>query len=344
MALIEFHNVTKIYTGKGHSITALDNVNLTIETGDIYGIIGLSGAGKSTLIRMINQLEKPSSGMVTVDGVCVNNLSFSKLQEERKHIGMIFQQFNLLNSKTVFENVAIPLRIAGESKERIQERTLEVLRIVGLEQKCHAYPDQLSGGQKQRVGIARALATDPSIILSDEATSALDPDTMESILDLLKEINRKLHITIVLVTHQIRAIQKICNKVAVMKDGAIIENGPVYEVFSNPQTNLAKDFVRTVISDNMPTLVYQWLQSQPDQSFKVYRMKFLQDSAFGNYVYQINKNFPVETQILHAAVTELDEKVLGILILQISGAAGQIAAAINFAKQQGIICEEVPIP
>ena len=341
--MIEFSNVTKVFKGKQQAITALDNVNLTIETGDIYGIIGLSGAGKSTLIRMINQLEKPTSGTVTVDGVCVNNLSFTKLQEERKRIGMIFQQFNLLNSKTVFENVAIPLRIAGESKERIKERTLEVLRIVGLEHKEQAYPDQLSGGQKQRVGIARALATGPSIILSDEATSALDPDTMESILDLLKEINRKLHITIVLVTHQIRAIQKICNKVAVMKDGRIIENGPVYQVFSNPQTDLTKDFVRTVISDSMPKLVYQWLQKQPDQSFKVYRMKFLQDSAFGNYVYQINKKYPVETQILHAAVTELDEKVLGILILQISGAEEQIEAAIAFARQQGIICEEVAI-
>lgn len=217
--MIEFKNVTKIFKTKGKTVKALDHVNLTIEDGDIYGIIGFSGAGKSTLIRMINALETPTEGEVMVDGKSVGRLSFNEMRKERRHIGMIFQQFNLLNSKSVFDNVAIPMVLAGKSKQEIKEKTEKLLSFVGLGDKADVYPDQLSGGQKQRVGIARALAMDPTIILSDEATSALDPDTMTAILELLRKINREMHITIVMVTHQIKAIQQICNKVAVMKAG-----------------------------------------------------------------------------------------------------------------------------
>jgi len=341
--MINFVNVTKVFKTNKKSLTALDNINLSIKKGDIFGIIGSSGAGKSTLIRMINALETPTSGSVFVKDVEINRLGFSKLQQQRKKIGMIFQQFNLVNAKTVYQNVIIPLLISGMPKEKIDARVREVLKIVGLEDKADAYPDQLSGGQKQRVGIARALANDPDILLSDEATSALDPDTMEQILDLLKEINQTLNITIVLVTHQIRAVQKICNRVAVMQEGKIIESGGVYEVFSNPQQPLTKDFVRTVIQDQLPAVVEKWLRDNKQEKRGVYKLKFIEDNALSSLLYDINLRFKAETKILHAAVAELEERVLGTMIIQLVADEKLQYEVLAYIKEQGVIVERVEI-
>ena len=339
--MIEFKNVTKIFKTKGKTVKALDHVNLTIEDGDIYGIIGFSGAGKSTLIRMINALETPTEGEVMVDGKSVRRLSFNEMRKERRHIGMIFQQFNLLNSKSVFDNVAIPMVLAGKSKQEIKEKTEKLLSFVGLGDKADVYPDQLSGGQKQRVGIARALAMDPTIILSDEATSALDPDTMTAILELLRKINREMHITIVMVTHQIKAIQQICNKVAVMKAGQIIESGDIFTVFSNPRQQVTADFVRTVIPDQVSPSVWHQIETEKALHFKVFNFKFLNQNATSSLIWRINKKFQAETRILHAAVAELCGHPVGIVILQIIGSDEEIEKIIRFAEENGVVCSEV---
>ena len=339
--MIEFRNISKVYQGKGQEIHALKDINLKIEDGEIYGIIGSSGAGKSTLLSMINGLESPSAGEVLVNGLNITGLDFGEMQQVRRKIGMIFQEFNLLNSKTVRHNVSLPLIIAGEKKEVIDERTNEMLRFVGLTDKADQFPDQLSGGQKQRVGIARALVTNPTILLSDEATSALDPDTMESILDLLKRINRELSVTIVMVTHQIRAVQKICNKVAVMFEGSVIEEGEVFRVFSNPQQEVTRDFVRTVIPDVITPAICRQIRQEAKGNYAVLRLKFTGANALGDMVYQINTRFFLKTRILHAVVAELDEQTLGILILQIMGTAEKITEVETYIRDNGVQCEEV---
>lgn len=226
--MIKFDHISKTYNVKKQAVHALQDVSLTVNDGDIFGIIGFSGAGKSTLIRMVNALEVPTKGHVEIDGQNINALSFSELRKVRKKIGMVFQQFNLLNSKTVFDNVAIPMILNKEPKEKIEARVKELLDFVELADKANVYPTQLSGGQKQRVGIARALATNPSILLCDEATSALDPDTTDAILNLLQRINKELNITILFVTHEIHVIQRICNRVAVMEQGHLVETGSVH--------------------------------------------------------------------------------------------------------------------
>ena len=339
--MIEFQNISKVYQGKKQEIQALQHVNLKIGEGEIYGIIGSSGAGKSTLLSMINGLELPSEGRVLVNGINVCELSFGELQKIRRKIGMIFQEFNLLNSKTVRHNVSLPLIIAGEDKEVIKEKVDKILQFVGLTDKAEQFPDQLSGGQKQRVGIARALVTDPSILLSDEATSALDPDTMEAILDLLKRINKELSITIVMVTHQIRAVQKICNKVAVMQAGQVIEEGEVFQVYSNPQQVITRDFVRTVVPDVITPTVCRQIRMESKGNYEILRLKFTGNNALGDLIYQINTKFLLKTRILHATVTELDEQTLGILILQISGTPEQIAEVEAYVRDSGVQCEEV---
>ncbi|MCC5912332.1 MAG: ATP-binding cassette domain-containing protein [Clostridiaceae bacterium] len=239
--MIQLKNLTKLYQSKEGNVLALKDINLEINKGDIYGIMGLSGAGKSTLIRCINLLESPTSGEVLVGDLNLTKLSAAELREQRRNMGMIFQSYNLLTSRTVEKNIAYPLELNGMKKTEINDRVQQLLKLVGLEDKSKHYPSKLSGGQRQRVAIARALATNPKILLSDEATSALDPITSRSILNLLKEINDKLDITIVLITHEIEVIEQICKKVAVLKDGEIVEKGPVSQVFKTPQhpyTNL----------------------------------------------------------------------------------------------------------
>ena len=250
--MIQLEHISKRYVGPSGTVDALKDVSVHVEKGDIYGIIGSSGAGKSTLLRMVNQLEKPDTGTVTVAGRELSRLSKAELRKMRRKIGMVFQQFNLLESKTVFQNVAIPLILEGIPKEKITERVKEVLHIVELHDKRDTYVTQLSGGQKQRVGIARALATEPAILLCDEATSALDPKTTESILGLLKRINKKMGVTILLITHQMQVIQMICNKVAVMGNGQIVEQGTVLDVFSQPHAPVTQEFVARLSTIRSP--------------------------------------------------------------------------------------------
>ena len=248
LPMIELRNITKQFIQKNKETLALNGVSLHVPKGKIFGVIGSSGAGKSTLIRTVNLLERPTSGEVIIDGVNLLNLSSSELAKERRQIGMIFQHFNLLSSKTVFENIAFPLQLDNTPKEAIKQRVLELLNLVGLSEKQHDYPSSLSGGQKQRVAIARTLATNPKVLLCDEATSALDPATTLSILTLLKDINTRLNITILLITHEMNVVKRICDEVAIISEGQLIEQGPVAEVFTNPQTAVARDFLTSSIN------------------------------------------------------------------------------------------------
>lgn len=241
---IEIKDLHKTFYGVEQDVEVLKGINLEIRQGDIFGIVGFSGAGKSTLVRCLNGLEKVDSGSIRIDGKEITSLSKKELNIERQRIGMIFQAFNLFESKTVYQNVAYPLSIAGYKKQKIKPRVLEILDLVGLSDKAKAYPGQLSGGQKQRVGIARALANNPSILLSDEATSALDPQTTVSVLELLKEINKKLGITIILITHELEAVKYICNNMAILERGEITEQGSVREIFLNPQSKTGQIFVK----------------------------------------------------------------------------------------------------
>ena len=327
--MIELRNVSKIFKTKESEVRALDDVSFKIEDGDIYGIIGFSGAGKSTLIRTINALEVPTSGQVLVDDEDINALRKSELRKKRKKIGMIFQQFNLLETKTVYENIALPLVLNHVPKEQIKRKVEEVLEYVELTDKRDIYPSKLSGGQKQRVGIARALATEPSILLSDESTSALDPKTTKAILKLLKKINRELKITIVLITHEMNVIQTICNHVAVMENGRIVERGEVLEVFSEPKQEITRNFVKTVINDSVPELLVESIKSEKKNN-KLLKLKFLDSDSTESVLSGVNKNYDVETNILFANISEIQERVLGIIIVQIVGSVEAIDGAQHF--------------
>ena len=250
--VIEIRNLTKIFRNGHNEVRALDDVSLHVKPGEIFGIIGLSGAGKSTLVRCVNMLERPQSGTVLVDGIDITRLGKRELRSARQRIGMIFQHFNLLSSRTVFGNVAFPLEIAGVPKQEIKSRVIELLELVGLQDKIDSYPSQLSGGQKQRVGIARALANRPKVLLCDEATSALDPETTASVLELLQDINRQMGLTILLITHEMQVIQQVCDRVAVIENGKIVESGPVLDVFTKPKTEQARRLVRGVIDIDIP--------------------------------------------------------------------------------------------
>lgn len=333
--MIEFENVSKVFKAKGNTVQALKNVNLKIETGDIYGIIGFSGAGKSTLVRTINALEKPSEGRVLIDGEDINKLSSSELRKKRKSIGMIFQQFNLLETKTVYDNVALPLKLNKVPKEQIKKKVDEILKFVELEDKKDAYPAKLSGGQKQRVGIARSLATEPSILLSDAATSALDPKTTAAILKLLRKINRELHITIVLITHEMNVIQSICNHVAVMEKGEVVEKGDVIDVFSRPQKTITRNFVKTVINDSVPERLVAGI-IKDKRNYKILRLKFLDSDSTESVLAMVNKKFDVETNILFANISEIQDRILGIIIVQIIGSPGEIEKAEKYFDSQNV--------
>ena len=274
--MIKLNNITKIFTLPDKKLTALDNVSLHVPKGQICGVIGASGAGKSTLIRCVNLLERPTHGAVIIDDVDLTQLSDAELVKTRRQIGMIFQHFNLLTSRTVFENVALPLELENKSKAEIQEKTTALLALVGLSDKHNVYPANLSGGQKQRVAIARALASDPKVLLCDEATSALDPATTQSILKLLKEINRTLGITILLITHEMEVVKRICDQVAVIDKGRLIEQGTVSEIFSNPKTELAQEFISSTFHITLPEEYLENLSDTPKhaKSYPIIKFEF----------------------------------------------------------------------
>lgn len=340
--IISFENLSKRYEKKGHTFVALDNVTFKVNKGDVYGLIGFSGAGKSTLLRMVNALETPTEGKVFVKGVDLTSLKEGKLREVRKDIGMIFQEFNLLETKTVFDNIAIPLVLRHESKQKIKSRVEELLKFVGLEDKAKALPGELSGGQKQRVGIARALATEPEILLCDEATSALDPDTTESILNLLARVNKELNVTILFVTHTIRVVQKLCNKVAILEHGKLVENGSVIDIFSKPKSTIAKRFVETVIPSKIPESIVAELKKY-EANYKVIRIFFHAEHATDDVIWQINAKLGVHTNVMFASVTELQGRVLSIITLQLTGNEEDFKKVEDYINSHGIAFEEVPV-
>lgn len=315
--MIEFKNVSKTFTIGKRKVHAVQNVSLKIQRGEIFGIIGFSGAGKSTLLRLVNALEKPTEGSVIVQGTDISKLSAKELRKQRSNIGMIFQNFNLFNSRNVFANVAYPLRLAGYNKAQIEGRVEELLQFVGLSDKAKDYPDQLSGGQKQRVGIARALASSPEILICDEATSALDPETTRDILKLLKKVNRDLGITILLITHEMDVIQSICDKVAVMENGRVIESGEVFEIFTNPRHPTTQRFIQSVQQD-LPSasVLKEW--SETDGG-KLYQVIFKGDVTGEPVLSTVTKKYNVHFNIIYGSVQELQEKLFGNLIISFIG-------------------------
>lgn len=332
--MIEFRQVSKTFSRNGNPVLALNDINLSIGKGDIFGIIGYSGAGKSTLLRLINRLESPGHGEVIVNGESLQGVNGKRLHAIKKEIGMIFQNFNLLNSKTVFHNVAIPLILQGRDKAFIQARVSELLTFVNLGDKAHSYPNELSGGQKQRVGIARALATNPSVLLCDEATSALDPHTTIQILQLLQEINQRYGITIVLITHEMSVIQRVCNKVAVMQDGSIVEQGEVFRLFAEPQHPVTARFVQSVIHDTLPKRVEDVLRR--DDEAQALRLEFVGVTASQPIINRIIKDYDIEVNILFASMSEVQERILGFMIIQLIGHPTHTASAIEYLRDAGV--------
>ena len=334
--MIHLEHVSRTFREKSMEVHALQDVSLQVRKGEIYGIVGFSGAGKSTLIRLVNRLETPDTGTVTVGGKDLSGLNGRELTDLRRKIGMVFQQFNLLEGKTVAHNIAIPLRMAGRPKEEIDRRVAEVLDFVELSEKKEAYVSQLSGGQKQRVGIARALATEPEILLCDEATSALDPQTTESILKLLKRVNQEMGITIMLITHQMQVIQMICDRVAVMEDGRIVEEGNVLDVFGRPQAEVTKRFVRTVINDQIPETFYETIRSE-NRHYRLEQLKFIGDTVNEPVIANLCRREGLNVNIVGANISPMQGSMMSVFILQLIGETERINEAEAYIDQSGAI-------
>ncbi|RMO09802.1 Methionine import ATP-binding protein MetN [Pseudomonas coronafaciens pv. zizaniae] len=319
-AHVRFINLGKTYHGKQGPVEALGNIDLAIQRGEIFGIIGRSGAGKSSLIRTLNRLEQPSSGRVLIDQVDIGEFNEDKLVELRRRIGMIFQHFNLMSAKTVWQNVELPLKVAGVPKEQRALKVAQLLELVGLQDKHKAYPAQLSGGQKQRVGIARALVHDPAILLCDEATSALDPETTQSILALLREINQRLGLTIVLITHEMAVIRDICHRVVVLEQGCIVEQGPVWQVFGDPQHEMSK----TLLAPLQLGLAKEWTERLSDQpqrpdSAMLLDVHFTGTSNQGPDLAALFATLGGKVQLLQGGVERIQDRAIGHMILLVAG-------------------------
>ena len=339
--MIKLNNITKIFTLPDKKLTALDNVSLHVPKGQICGVIGASGAGKSTLIRCVNLLERPTHGAVIIDDMDLTQLSDAELVKTRRQIGMIFQHFNLLTSRTVFENVALPLELENKSKAEIQEKTTALLALVGLSDKHNVYPANLSGGQKQRVAIARALASDPKVLLCDEATSALDPATTQSILKLLKEINRTLGITILLITHEMEVVKRICDQVAVIDKGRLIEQGTVSEIFSNPKTELAQEFISSTFHITLPEEYLENLSDTPKhaKSYPIIKFEFTGRSVDAPLLSQASKKFGVELSILTSQIDYAGGVKFGFTIAEVEGDEDAITQAKVYLMENNVRVE-----
>jgi D-methionine transport system ATP-binding protein len=332
--MIDIDNIVKTFDTPSGPSTVLKGVSLSIRRGEIFGVIGRSGAGKSTLVRCINVLERPTSGRVSVGGVAVSDLSGAALRAARRDIGMIFQHFNLLSSRTVFDNIALPLEIAGKSKAEIRVIVAPLLELVGLTERADRYPAQLSGGQKQRVGIARALALKPQVLLCDEATSALDPETTKSILALLKDINLKLGLTIVLITHEMNVIKELCDRVAVLDHGEVAELGEVFDVFSDPQSEAARTLVRDVLNHDLPQEAARRLRSgHPPGTDPVVRITFTGPSATTPVIAELVRDVGVGVNILHGHIDYIQGRPYGVLTAELTGTPAAVEAA--FAHIRG---------
>ena len=336
--MIKLENIDVTFKQGVKVVNAVKNVSLHVEPGDIYGIIGYSGAGKSTLVRTINLLQRPTKGNVVVNGVDLLKLKPKGLRAARKKIGMIFQHFNLMNTLSVFDNVAFPLKKSGKTKSEIEQKVLSLLELVGLEDKVNSYPRQLSGGQKQRVAIARALANDPDVLLCDEATSALDPKTTYSILELLQKVNVQLGITIVIITHEMQVVKEICNKVAVMEEGEVIEQGSVLEIFTNPERDLTKDFIDTATHINQgieTVLSHEQLLNLQEGDYLV-KISFVGASTGEPLITKLSTQFQVAANILFAYVEIIQDTPVGTLLVGLSGEKSGIENALSYIKEQGV--------
>ena len=326
--MIEIRNLIKTYNTKSGTVNGVDHVSLSIQKGEIYGIVGYSGAGKSSLLRCINLLERPSSGSITVNGINLSSLNSEELRLARLKIGMIFQHFYLISQKTVFENIAFSLKAAKITPSQIEKRVEELLEMVDLTDKRDVYPSQLSGGQKQRVGIARALANNPTVLLCDEATSALDPTTTRSILNLLKKINKELNITIVLITHEMNVVKEICNRMAIMQKGKVIEEGSVYDIFANPQAELTKEFINSVVSFDVPHAILEKCRGT------IVKVTFKGDVAGEGVISDTLQQFNVKGNFLHGSIEYIREAPLGIFIMELNGQKTEIEKALQFIENR----------
>lgn len=332
--MIEIQNLSKEYTSGSNTLEAVKDVSLRVNKGEIFGIIGLSGAGKSTLIRCLNRLEEPTKGKIIIDGVDITNLNKEDLRLQRKEIGMIFQHFNLLYQKNVYENIAFPLRLEGMDKRDIDKRVNELLEYVELTEKRNAYPSQLSGGQKQRVAIARAIANNPKVLLSDEGTSALDPMTTKSILALLSRIRDEFGITIVMITHQMEVVKEVCDRVAIMEHGQIVETNTVRNLFREPKTKTASNLINTV-----PTDIEDEIINPDDFKGRIIRLSYLGENANRPIVSKVVRNFNVDVNILSGNINKLHESNVGHLILELTGDEEEIDKALKLLKEENVHVE-----
>ncbi|WP_425803530.1 methionine ABC transporter ATP-binding protein [Desulfitobacterium sp. Sab5] len=337
--MIKIEHLSKTYTSRKGNVIALEDISLEIAQGAIYGIIGLSGAGKSTLVRCLNRLEEPTSGSISIEGQVITKLPGKELREARQTIGMIFQHFYLLQSRTVAENIAFPLEIAGYKKADIDKRVKELLPLVGLEEKADVYPSQLSGGQKQRVGIARALATQPKVLLCDEATSALDPQTTLSILDLLRDINQSFGLTIIMITHEMKVIKEICTDIAVIHESKIVEHGPVEDVFIQPQSAIAKEFISSVFPNELPADLLRELSTHAGS--EIVRIHFLGSRASDPIIADLMKDCEVRANILYGSIDHLRSTLFGTLTLELQGSQEQLTKAHNYLSERGLKVEVI---
>ena len=339
--MIRLENISKDFVVDGKTVHAVKDVTIEIAKGQIFGIIGFSGAGKSTLVRCINLLERPTSGKVFLEDTELTALPYKKLREARQKIGMIFQSFNLMPSRTVYENIELPLKHNGYPKDKRKQRIEELLSLVELSDKGNNYPSQLSGGQKQRVAIARALAGDPKVLLCDEATSALDPKTTSQILALLKRLNQELKLTIVIITHQMSVVKDICDRAAVMEQGEVIEQGYVYDLFSNPKTKLTKSFMDTANNFGSFFDILDEKGSLADvaDGTHIYLLTYTGDAAGKALMSEIYKKFTVESNILYGNIDYIKGKPLGKLAVNLTGDKDKIEEAVEYIKNSGVQLE-----
>ena len=341
--MITLQNISKTFIDGGKEVQAVKDVNLTIHDGDIFGIIGFSGAGKSTLVRCINLLERPTSGTVTVDDKEITALSAKELRKARKKIGMIFQHFNLMPSRTIFGNVAYPLKGSGLSKQEIADKVHNLLDLVGISEKENAHPSQLSGGQKQRVAIARALANDPKILLCDEATSALDPQTTKSILKLLQKVNETLGITIVVITHEMDVVKEICNRVAVMDHGNVVEEGEVFSIFATPQNKVTRDFIKT--TSNLQKIEELVEAGSPVVALKpgelIVRLSYIEKNASEPLISAVTEKFGIILNIIFADVEIVQNAPIGGTVAIVSGDKDKVEQALTYLKEKNVGVEVI---
>ena len=341
--MIELTHISKNFASGGRTVHAVQDVSLSIGKGEIFGIIGFSGAGKSTLVRCINLLERPTSGSVTVDGKEMTALSARGLRQARKKIGMIFQHFNLMPSRTVFGNVAYPLRGSGLSREQIADKVQRLLDLVGIGDKAEAYPKQLSGGQKQRVAIARALANDPNVLLCDEATSALDPQTTKAILRLLKNLNEKLGITVVIITHEMAVVKEICDRVAVMEHGRVVEQGEVFNVFADPRQEITRSFIHT--TSNLRKIEELIEEDSPVVQLKpgelIVRLSYIQRNVSEPLISTVSRKFDITLNIIFSDIAIVQNAPIGGTVAIISGERAQITQAMQYLSEKNVGVEVI---